>query len=377
MERDRRHKKMILFLSDQNPLWGQIQKLEIESGSAIAALVADEKTGFKPSKVCDLLGISSVALSDWRQANQGKQFGFAAGLRRLSGLLQEYSLNEPRRDRDHTERFRTTTLELKRLIDEYESDWQLGESGLKLYQAARLILRMSMADAQLALDTVFYRGTPLLPSAYYDSEEQARRHIGAVNGYYTGWMKRFEKWMRCSVHVRYPMEVDKRWFIRAKMNLPMYYPTAEDVKAAKKLGRKYPYWEYDGFVYVSPVNLYWCFDKRDNARHDFFHIITGRREDMNVNNGLHSAFSGFVGQYLTSHQDRRQLIVGGNFVLEAADVDESDDYIGANTPENFMWSKPNVVHGESATPEAERASEVYSLLRLSDDTDSREPPTTF
>lgn len=380
---NRTTKKLLLFLSDENPIWMRIQKIELQLGTKLHVMAGNHITpaelfphdSFKQSsrdaKLLDdpkpptprhlLLGISGQTLDNWKRGVVGRKQKFDVALdnlnAQLNGLIAGFKLRKELKDFSHCI---GEAHALRQMIEEYKSDWLLGDSGMKVYETARLILKIDVAAAQKALDSVFYAQAPLLPRAFYDSKDEANDSFDHVRGYYLGWMNRFGRWMRCSLHVRYVLEIGGKFFIRVKLNLPKLYPGHTEER----------YWEYDGFVHVERRRCFWFFDKRpSHSRHDYFTLITGLKETILGDERL---FSGLIGQYLTTHQEEFQAIVSGTFLLQSIDAEDGLSDQGRIAAQAFMWDRPEVF--EEMSEDAQRMRQIFERLKISPETLCRNQP---
>ena len=387
-ERIRREKKLILLISEKNPLFGEIAALERVAGYSFAAIreaeaseqakreeVRLEGRG-KLSPRHQVLGISGETLRKWsrwviaegaddKKPLQAVHDGLVAmgnfiRATQNSGMART-ALGGPIDANDATQSLDKLKVLLDRLTT-FRLDYEEESQTTAVYSTAKQ-LGIPIADAQCVIDTAVYSESPLLVQPYRDRRE-ADKDFGLVAGIYKALLHRrvrdVDAWLQGALHVRYVLATDNRYVLRVKLNFPVLYAGMAARKLAKpgQEGKQHP-WEYDGFVDVRS-KLNWVLEKRDDYRPDYVYFITSHRSNHLIDNKLRA-----VGQYLTSHQDDDQTVVAGPVILE---------YVGStispapgpgrrlteNEATDFMWTTPDTF---MLNDENKEKREEYGRLR--------------
>lgn len=389
---ERKQKKLLVFVSDENPVWRELEGIEVEAGMQIAnngALdKATQKNGHKTAKHQSLaqkakdtahplgrtsdrhalMGKSDDTVRDWRHGDiresndgrkamrslQGALVTFAATLRLTLKTVAEQKI-------EGIERMIARVEVVAAKVEAYRKDFESPTPGdLTVYDAAKL-LGIPTKTAQLILDRVIYEPTPLLCNSYYPDKAKADAAYAEVGGLYVAWMRRGNTWMRCTLTVRYVLKQVKGYVLRAKLNLPMLDPTPAAWENAKERKIEYPYWEYDGFVRILDSTIFWIFEKRDPLREDYVFIVTeGRVPSMQVSDdGRFVNFSGFSGKYLTTQSSQFEPIVADRVIVEVWDRnDRLTDQSGKHARD--MWHLPRLL--DASDPNLKALHALESLL---------------
>ena len=221
--RTRENMKMLIFLSPENPLWG-----ELLSG--------------KPS-IGEIRRLSDVIpqnLSNWQK-------GITPTPRNAANVFDAVLASVQR----HTDESRRSFLSdlVKSYRKRYASD------DCKLYDAA-IALRIPVPVVQRLVDMYIYASYPLFPELYFERSSDAQAVFDALGGVYEVWAWHREELLRCALRVRYVLEVANGSVIRCKLNLPANGTT-------RTMGH-----EFDGFV---------CLRKREGREHHFW-VFEGRKQ---------------------------------------------------------------------------------------------------
>lgn len=416
---ERKRKRTILFVSDECPIWAQIRGLERKANISIAALRMDRSKGKRskkrpsiPSEKSLLLNISEETIRQWRRGEVAT--AGPAGRNALSCLLEglqalitwlsnegsQLEASAPPAEEALSPNAREECIAAARSLRDrivtFSAHYDSEEQEAPVYKSG-LALGMSIDMVQKAIDIAYYSSKPLLLKPYIADEELGRESLGSLEGLYYAWLRRTSngttRWLRCTLHVRYLVKMGEQFIIRAKLNLPNLAQKT-NTPDSEAVQRERDYHEYDGFVDPKPHRVFWSFEKRSSARHDYVHMITGHRGSWSVStsDAPNYEFHGLAGQYLTCHQDPLQSIKTGTVLLEMVpeealkrattakkEQEQHADLFRASPQIGIMWSKPKVLerppesaHGEKAA--AERAQfDLYEALARALDT-ATEPP---
>jgi hypothetical protein len=85
------------------------------------------------------------------------------------------------------------------------------------------------------------------------------------------------------------------------------------------------YWEYDGFIAITDINIFWMFERRpDLISSDYFLFIT----DLGINYPSKEE-SGetltMAGRYLTTDQNAARTITNGEVIIQKLEIDRTDE----------------------------------------------------
>lgn len=368
----RRRKKLALFVSAANPLFKATGKIEQAVGLSFAVLrgLAEGPDATEAAKLLKepagtstrhaVLGISHETLRKWSRldvADNARDREAIARLRQAAAAIAELLSGSAPLARVAA---RIATIpaaarqsaaaqarELAALIARFLDDYEDPAQSTHVYETGATLGIAELATTQRAVDAAIYAEQPLLRHVYYD-RATAERQFMELGGLYRAWVRRrhgeMRTWMRCSLHVRYVLDVDKRITIRVKLNLPRLFPSA--APGASDL-RQLGYWEYDGMLDAREQNVTIFLEKRDDYRIDYFSIITSRRPSQVAGAG---DFVGLVGRYLTAHQDSTQSVVSGPILLErvaraqgTAEMTPEQKPLHVYTEQEqkaFMWDGP-------------------------------------
>jgi hypothetical protein len=392
----RRRKKLALFVSAANPLFKSAEKIERAVGLSFGVLrgLAEETKAAKVDEFLKetagtsarhaVLGVSHETLRKWSRldvADNARDRETIVRLRQtcaaigalLSGTasLARVAARIAAVPADARESAVAQARDMVELIGRFLDDYEDPAQSVHVYQTGTTLGIAELATTQRAVDAAIYAEQPLLRHAYYDDRKTADRQFMELGGLYRAWVRRWHgqmrTWMRCSLHVRYVLDVDKRVTIRVKLNLPRLFPSVASASAGASAPRQLAYWEYDGMLDVREQNLFIFLEKRDDYRIDYFSIITSRRPSQVA--GAND-FVGLVGRYLTAHQDSAQSVVSGPILLEriarapgTADVTPEQKPLHVYTePEQktFMWDGPLELPPDS--PDCARLDDLVARL---------------
>ena len=203
-------------------------------------------------------------------------------------------------------------------------------------------LGFKVGEAQRVIDTHVHDQLPLFPNLYYPARgagsNASKQAFEAIGGAYYVWMRRGAGWLRCTLRVRYPLDVNagkdkpKGAAIRCKLNVPII----------DRRGGDRSYWEYDGFVRMRERRVFWMLEKRHLEPAGYVYLVTG--DGFPEGNRL-----SFTGAYLTTEQDRYQSIAGGDLLMERLPIGIKDE----ENMEQAMANGTRVLSGdELSEPEA-------------------------
>jgi hypothetical protein len=306
----RQAKKILLFLSEGNPLWSIVLSPKVTLG-----------------KIVVYTGMTNGTFSNWR--NGGNQS--PDKVEEILGLVRQ-SIEKPplhkvlKEDRQKVcreldqEQKSTAIYIFERFLEAYK------DNEVKVYRVATDVLGMSVEQCQQTIDSTIYAKCPLFVSFYY-SQEQSETYFRHYQGVYHLWVRRYKRWFQCPLRVRYILKINGQRTVRCKLNFPI---------VSAQYGE--PHWEYDGFILVRENRIFWVFEKRQERRRDQFYFIT---DDGRGHNGGPLTMSG---TYLTAAQDGQQSIVSDDIIMQR--LEQGD----VNRMEHLMHTTVAIIEGEEARP---------------------------
>jgi hypothetical protein len=329
----KRNKLMLLLLDRDNPLWDRLTVVEVD-GKTLHKGGKVEKIEFTNTVCKAICGINDQDKSAWR--NDNKSVNDNESLQ-IANLI--YSNCGNTFQTDDNEKFRDIIKEI--IIILRKKDFQI-----KYYNFAE-IMGMNIDQCQSILDRILNQISPLLQSAYYDSQSDAGMVEKTFLGFYQLGVKRGEEWHIAALRVRYFLHYAVNTkshsgvkFLRCKMNYPM---TSE---RARLYGTSSKYWEYDGFLQSRTWATFWTFEKRKTSaehsvRQDMFYFITNARSSEHQIDE-----TWWPGTYLTTGQDENQTVVSGDCILFRSDERQGDDRDLSPTIEEeqrYMHTLPKIL----------------------------------
>lgn len=371
-----RSKKLILLVSD-NALWRGVRRLEEESGFSLDSLrtaalesspsannsiidFQEIKLNPPPSTRHGLLGISLETLRKMSHGNLAKGNRISIALDNLQKILLFFSENYSKIQQhrvlvaNNTAALCELSLELSKIVADFKDEISANDiNSISLYGAGK-ILGMTNSDVQQAIDSAILHEYPLLSRPYISSYSEADSIYRQIGGVYYAWMFRCigtnkEKYilMKCCLHVRYVLKYSNKYIIRSKLNIPKINKTALD--RSRISSDKNNIYEYDGFISIEGGKIYWVFERRSPARTDYIYWITSQCQNKIVNdndNIIMRDFVGFLGYYLTAHQDPAQTIVTGHIIIESINMEYINEESFENNVRLVMKNDPCVYsHG--------------------------------
>lgn len=294
----RTNKIVLLLLSGEGPLWAKIL----------------HPTSPTQERISGLLSISNGSVSNWRH-------GHTVGDETLTWLFQTIptqiraSLSFSKADAasKRGDKFEKSvallSVEARELLAQTLDDVGRFVSDRKfhVYEVGNY-LGIKLNRIQKLIDTAIYSRYPVFSTLYYESTERGRdkaeQDYKTYGGFYELFCRREGLWLVGSLRVRYIQEIGEGLVLRCKLNFPM----------VQKIARSdVDYWEYDGFLAVRSLRLFWMFEKRQFDRGDFINFVTGPQIALKDNYFLY-------GSYLSTGQDSAQSIVNGDIMLRQLDL---------------------------------------------------------
>lgn len=279
----RRNQKMLLFVDTTNPLWDSLLDTSLHDVNATRIeKLLKRNDGVKTRKA-----ISATLLYNWRHGE-----------------------NISPQSADHIFQFTVLAIEesdqsedaKKELIERVEKFKKIYRNDkVTLYDAGNA-LGMTIKQCRIIMDDIRNSHKPLFYKIYHDPVALAE-YLNRYLGFYHVLVKRENVWLRCLLHVRYPLKIQEGSAIRCKLNIPR--TDGQNVKPT--------YWQYDGFLAARPSRVFWMFEKRHYDKHDYFHFITDTGETIDENFVL-------SGTYLTTGPGPRQKIFHDDVLMKRVEV---------------------------------------------------------
>jgi hypothetical protein len=277
------HKKWLLFISLENPLFARILRL-----SGIPRRV---QTGH----VDRILGLPAQTLSNWRN---GRRIDYDRAEETLSAPLKYIDKHIPAAKPEEVE-------EIGKFLEQFRM--VVVEGTMNLSEVARF-LGLKPTACQRIFDQAIYGQWPLFPRMYYSDENEsnlhASHHLHSFGGIYIGWGHRnFSRvecdavWFQFSMHIPYLVPVGAGHALACKLTIPYISPGM--VRDEKRKGRvttpsRCAVSLYDGFLAARPYSLNFVSEEQLHLPEGaYFHFMTcnGREIDGHMT---------YSGQYLTT-----------------------------------------------------------------------------
>jgi hypothetical protein len=294
-------KMLILFLSDDNPLWS-------------ITLVHPPSVG----KIAAYLGVGLGTIENWKSGKNVSEDTIDAAFSKILARIDDppLSLKNRRSEKadnspnicvnlDESKKKRARTI-AEGFYSVYKSlSARGGEMSAKprVYDVAANTLNMTMGQGQRIIDEVIYDRFSIFPNICYESSDDAEASLKRFRGTYFLWARRDGRWLQSKMRVRYVVRIKSRSAIRCKLNTPVIRTEPYRI----------PYWEYDGFLRTYENKVFWMFEKRELEGIDFFYLITCKGDVYGRNDEARFTLSG---KYLTTGQDAQKSIVTDDVLLQ-------------------------------------------------------------
>lgn len=336
----RNKKRAMLFMSEDNPVWGLIQRLERLAGQHVRAsslsvarrdrsATAASGGPVVVSKPYEVLGISRTLFDEWKAGHVERSSSVQGQIESLRQALLEVGRaagdNGPN--------------QLALGISETLSSFLKTLEVLGPVQDSARALGMEGDRSRIALDKAFDREHPMFRMPYFQDEAAARAELNNIRGHHLVWLQRDSLFLQCTLRIRYAVELTGGYAVRAKMNIPIIRPTSDLVAQSTRLGRPIPHTEYDGWLMCSQASrLFFAFETRQgqSSRSDFVFVI--------VENWPHDG-DWRLGRYLTAGQENAQH-VATDLLLMQQTLEPDGDADGESGRMAFMRHELRVVRPE-------------------------------
>jgi hypothetical protein len=289
-------KKMLLFVSAENPMWSTLLRSVTQNS------------------IADYIRVAHGTIPSWKNGGGISQSTakevFDRFRNKTSGKIIE-AKDKKSRQVDSSANVDLSDDTRRMILDVFESFVEnYDDNNAGIYSTAG-ILSIPVEECQKLMDEVIYKRGPVFPRMYYETKRAADDYFRQYKGVYRVWIRRGEIWIQCQLRVRYIIEIGGGLAIRCKLNLPLIDPEPH-----------MKYWEYDGFLVRRPNNIFWMFEKRQRDRNDHLYFVTcvGR---------LHKSISAsdaksrtLAGTYLTTAQDQYQSVVTGDILMQRFDEED-------------------------------------------------------
>jgi hypothetical protein len=304
---------MLVFLSHENPLWGDI---------------------FRGTRNQYKKGELRSVIADGSMNNLRKGYGVTP-----KTFDQTFKKSLAAIDKHVHDAEKAATL--KKRVQRFREAFQRDPEGFRIYAAANM-LEMEIEDAQTAIDSAIYARLPVFPDLFYDVDVKSRlaeadEDLRDFGGVYHLWIKRRVQrrglfWLRAPLRVRYKLDIAAGRALRCKLNLPVIESKkySEAIAGTEHEGSSQRWFEYDGFLAVrrdlgGGGRLIWIFEKRTlpqdqmihprrrahsaDRRQDYFFIITS------LGAVGKSRIKTFHGKYLTVGQTKPERLIQSDDVV--------------------------------------------------------------
>ncbi len=324
-------KMLILFLSDDNPLWR-------------ITLVYPPSVG----KIAAYLGVGLGTIENWKSGKNVNENTIDAAFNKIFTRIDAPPLGLKNRrsekaeyspsicvDLDERDKKKARTI-AEGLYSTYKSlGHRMGDLLEKpsIYDVATNTFNMTMGQGQRIIDEVIYDRFSMFPNVCYEFADDAEASLKRFRGTYYLWARRDGRWLQSKMRVRYVVSIKSRWAIRCKLNVPVI----------RSEPYRIPYWEYDGFLRTYENKVFWMFEKRELEGIDFFYLITCKGDVHGHNSEARFTLSG---RYLTTGQDAQKSIVTDDVLLQRIPSQESGLDKPVNGAEAEMRSGIQAVEGK-------------------------------
>ena len=324
-------KMLILFLSDDNPLWS-------------ITLVHPPSVG----KIAAYLGVGLGTIENWKSGKNVNPDTVDAAFSKILSRIENPPLSLKNRrsekadnspnicvDIDDSKKARARTL-VEGFYSVYKS-LSIRSSDLqakpRVYDIAADTLNLTMGQGQRIIDEVIYDRFSMFPNICYDLSDDAEASLKRFRGTYHLWARRDGRWLQSKMRVRYVVGIKSRFAIRCKLNVPVI----------RNEPYRIPYWEYDGFLRTYENKVFWMFEKRELEGVDFFYLITCKGDVYGRNDEARFTLSG---KYLTTGQDAQKSIVTDDVLFQRIPSRDASMDQPANGSEEEMHTGITAVEGK-------------------------------
>ena len=347
----RNKKRTMLFMSDDNPIWGLVQQLERRVGRHVRAVplsaakrsrsapetrtasrsaaLALGDPSFVASKPYEMLAISRTLFDEWKSGRVERGSSVQAQIESLrQSLLAVGAVAGD--DGPHQQALG---------IADTLSRFLVTLSQIGPVQTSARSLGMEGDRARIALDKAFDREQPMFRMPYFADEAAARAELNNIRGHHLVWLQRDKLFLQCTLRIRYAVELTGGHAIRAKLNIPIIRPTSDLVAQSGRLGRPIPHTEYDGWLMCSQASrLFFAFETRQgqSSRSDFvFVIVENWPQDGHWRSG----------RYLTAGQENAQQVASDTLVMRQV-LEPQGDADGESDRITFMRQELQIIRPE-------------------------------
>jgi hypothetical protein len=294
-------KMLILFLSDENPLWN-------------IALVHPPSVG----KIAAYLGVGLGTIENWKSGKNVNEDTIDAAFSKIFERIETPPLSLKNRRSEKAKSSPNICQNIdqgkkakaKAIAEGFYAAYKslsarAGEVPAKprVYDVAANTLNMTTGQGQKIIDEVIYDRFSMFPNICYESSDDAEASLRRFRGTYHLWARRDGRWLQSKMRVRYVVSIKSRSAIRCKLNIPVIRTEPYQI----------PYWEYDGFLRTYENKVFWMFEKRELEGVDFFYLITCKGDVYGRNDEARFTLSG---KYLTTGQDAQKSIVADDVLLQ-------------------------------------------------------------
>ena len=334
-------KMLILFLSDDNPLWNIV-------------LVHPPSVG----KIAAYLGVGLGTVENWKSGKNVNEDTIDTAFSRIFSRIETPPLTLKNRRSEKAGNSPNICIELDEAKKQQATSIAKGfyaayksfSSRIKavsakprIYEVAANPLNMTMGQGQKIIDEVIYDRFSMFPNICYESPEDAEASLKRFRGTYYLWARRDGRWLQSKMRVRYVVRIKSRSAIRCKLNVPVI----------RNEPYRIPYWEYDGFLRTYENKVFWTFEKRELEGVDFFYLITCKGDVHGRNNAARFTLAG---KYLTTGQDPQKSIVTDDVLLQRIPSQE------AATDHQYRASEDEMRIGIEAIEGREEGKTINKLL---------------
>jgi hypothetical protein len=341
-------KMLILFLSDDNPLWS-------------ITLVHPPSVG----KIAAYLGVGLGTIENWKSGKNVNEDTIDAAFSRILARIDDPPLGLKNRRSEKAENSPDICVNLdenkkkraRTIVDGFYSVYKsLGSrtddlpAKPRVYDVAANTLNMTMGQGQRIIDEVIYDRFSMFPNICYESFDDAEASLKRFRGTYCLWARRNGRWLQSKMRVRYVVSIKSRSAIRCKLNIPVIRTEPYRI----------PYWEYDGFLRTYENKVFWMFEKRELEGVDFFYLITCKGDVYGRNN---EARFTLAGKYLTTGQDAQKSIVTDDVLLQRIPSQDAGQNQQTDGPEEEMRSGIEPIEGKDEDRAISRLLENFRTPR--------------
>jgi hypothetical protein len=342
-------KMLILFLSDDNPLWS-------------IALVHPPSVG----KIAAYLGVGLGTIENWKSGKNVNEDTVDAAFSKIFARIDDPPLGLKNRRSEKAENSPNICVHLdesakrrartiaKSFYSVYKS-LTIRTSQMsgrpRVYDVAANTLNMTMGQGQKIIDEVIYDRFSMFPNICYQSSDDAEASLTRFRGIYYMWARRDGRWLQSKMRVRYVVSIKNRAAIRCKLNVPVIRTEPYRI----------PYWEYDGFMRTYENRVFWMFEKRELEGIDFFYLVTCKGDVYGRNDEARFTLSG---KYLTTGQDAQKSIVTDDVLLQRIPSREAGADQQVVTPVNEMHYGIEPVEDKDADRAISQILENFRAPRL-------------